>query len=467
MPTATPTPTASIAARMDRLPITPLHIKATVIIGLGLFFDIYEIFLSGTLSTVLTKKFDLTGNGVTWLLSSAFLGMFLGALTMGRIADRLGRRRAFLLSLGSYSVFSLLAAFSPNAWFLVIFRFLAGFGIGAEPPVSDTYLGDMLPPTERGRFTAWAYTLSFVGVPAVGFLGRWLVPLKPLGIDGWRWMFIFGALGAVIIFFLRRGLPESPRWLSAVGRDDEASAIVDDFEQQARARNLPLPEPPLQTPTTSKGGTVGELFRPPFAKRTWMMVLFQFLQSWGYYGFGTLVPIVLVAKGYDIVTSLLFVALTYIGYPVGALLSLPIIERVERKFLVVGSALAMAVFGMLFGFSDAEWAIIVFGFCYTALSNVFSNSYHVYQAEIFPTRIRGTATSWTYSLSRLSSGLMPFILLPLFHHTSAGALFGVVAVAMVIVSADIFLFGPRSTGRTLTEVNAVAPAMSKAGGAIR
>lgn len=467
MATTAATPTASIAARMDRLPITPLHVKATVVIGLGLFFDIYEIFLSGTLSTVLTKQFKLTSSGVTWLLSSAFLGMFLGAIMMGRVADRLGRRTAFLLSLGSYSVFSLLAAFSPNAWVLVICRFLAGFGIGAEPPVSDTYLGDMLPPKQRGRFTAWAYTLSFLGVPAVGFLSRWLVPLKPFGVDGWRWLFVLGALGAVIIFFLRRGLPESPRWLSAVGRDDEASAIVDEFEGQARARSLPLPAPSVDTPSPTKGGTVAELFRAPFAKRTWMMVVFQFLQTWGYYGFGTLVPIVLQAKGYDIVKGLLFVAITYIGYPVGALLSLPIIERVERKYLVTGSALAMAVFGLLFGFSHAEWAIIVFGFCYTAVSNLFSNSYHVYQAEIFPTRIRGTATSWTYSLSRLSSGLMPFILLPLFRHTSAGALFAVVAAAMVIVAADILLFGPRSTGRTLTEVNRVAPAMSKAAGGRR
>ena len=227
---STPAETYSIAARMDRLPITPLHRRATVVIGFGLFFDIYEVFLAGTLSSVLKKQFSLGGNALTLLLASAFLGMFVGAITLGRLADRLGRRRAFLLSMSTYSVFTLLAAFSPNATMLVICRFLSGIGIGAEPPVSDTYLGDMLPPTERGRYTAWAYTLSFVGVPLVGFLGHYLVPLQPLGLEGWRWLFIIGALGAVIIFVLRRGLPESPRWLSSVGRDTEA----DEMEEHLR-----------------------------------------------------------------------------------------------------------------------------------------------------------------------------------------------------------------------------------------
>lgn len=445
----------SIAARMDRLPITPLHRRATIVIGFGLFFDLYEVFLAGTLSSVLKQQFDLSGTGLTLLLASAFIGMFLGAITIGRLADRLGRRRAFLLSMGIYSFFTLLAAFSPNATMLVICRFFAGIGIGAELPVSDTYLGDILPPKDRGRYTAWAYTLSFLGVPMAGLLGHWLVPLQPLGLDGWRWMFVIGALGAVIIFVLRRGLPESPRWLSAIGRDADADAIVTRFEDEARTRNLPLPEPAASTPSTQHGAKVADLFGPGVRPRTLMMAVFQFFQTWGYYGFGTLAPIILAAKGYDIVESLGFLTVTYLGYPIGSLISIPIIERFERKYLIVGGAAAMAVFGILFGAASGSTMIIVFGFLYTAVSNVFSNSYHVYQAEIFPTRLRGTATSWTYSLSRLSSALMPFVLLPLFHHTNSTVLFVVVAAAMMLVAMIILVFGPRTTGRTLTDVNLV------------
>ncbi|MFT4202225.1 MFS transporter [Gordonia sp. (in: high G+C Gram-positive bacteria)] len=444
----------SIAARMDRLPITATHRRVTAIIGLGLFFDLYEVFLAGTLGVVLKKKFDLGGTGLTLLLSSAFLGMFLGAVLIGRVSDRAGRRPAFLLSMSVYSVFTFLGALAPNAGALVASRFLAGVGIGAEPPVSDTYLGDMLPARYRGRFTAWAYTVAFLGVPAAGFGGHYLVPRAPLGIEGWRWMFLLGSAGAVLMFFLRRRLPESPRWLATVGRGEEADAIVTAMEQEALRTGRPLPELlPVAVEESTDRGVVRELFAPALRRRTAMMVVMQFFQTWGYYGFGTLVPIVLAAKGYGIVTSLAFLGVTYLGYPVGSLLSLPLIDRVERKHLIVGSVALMAAFGIAFGFARGAPMIIAVGFAYTAVSNVFSNAYHVYQAEVFPTRVRGTASSWAYSLSRLSSAMMPFLLLPVLDHFGPVALFSAVAAAMAMVAIAVGSLGPRTTGRPLGEVN--------------
>ncbi|WP_245813994.1 MFS transporter [Rhodococcus marinonascens] len=446
---------------MDRLPITRHHRWLTVVIGLGLFFDIYEIFLAGVLGSVLSEEFHLSASLLPLLLSSAFLGMFIGALTLGRLADLLGRRRAFLLSLGIYSVFSLLAAFSAGPVMLLVTRFLAGIGIGAEPPVSDTYLGDLLPPENRGRYTAWAYTLSFCGVPAAGFLAHWLVPIAPFGFSGWRWMFLVGALGAVIVFGLRTALPESPRWLEAVGRTDEADAVVRRFEVQALAEGNVLPRPDARpVVAASETAALRNLFVRPYFRRTLMMSVFHVLQAWGYYGFGTLVPLVLVAKGFPVVQSLLFSAVTFIGYPVGSALSIPIVERIERKFLVMGSGIAMAVFGLAFGYASTTWVILLFGFLYTAISNLFSNSSHIYQAEIFPTQLRGTATSGTYSLSRLSSAAMPFVLVPLLHHAGAGIVFAVVAGAMIAMVLDIGLLGPRTTGRALESVNSIPAAQA-------
>jgi MFS transporter, putative metabolite:H+ symporter len=442
---------AAIAARMDRLPVTPLHRRAVVVIGLGQFFDLYEIFLAGVLSSVLASQFKLEKGVVALLLASAFIGMFVGAIALGRIADRLGRRRAFLLRLGIYSTFSLLSAFSPGPAMLVATRFLAGVGIGAEPPIADSYLSDLLPPRHRGRYIAWAYTIGFLGVPASGFLARGLAPIAPLGVEGWRWMFVIGALGSVVVAFLRRSLPESPRWLAANGRGEEADAVVRRFEADLPAAELPEPDPVRVAPR--ERGSFRELLVPPFRRRTGMMGLFHLLQSFGYYGFGTLVPLVLVAKGFPVVQSLLFVALTFLGYPIGSLLSLPLVERVERKVLLVASGLAMAVFGLLFGLSDAPVAIVVFGFLYTVISNVFSNSFHIYQAEIFPTRLRATASGSTYALSRLSNALLPFILLPVLAAFGPLAMFAVVSAAMVVVALDIGILGPRSTGRDLESVN--------------
>jgi len=224
------------------------------------------------------------------------------------------------------------------------------------------------------------------------------------------------------------------------------------FETDVPQAELPEPDPVHAAPLRDRG-SFGELLVPPFRKRTAMMAVFHLLQSFGYYGFGTLVPLVLVAKGFPVVQSLGFVALTFLGYPVGSLLSLPLVERLERKVLLVASGLGMAVFGLLFGLSDAPAAIVIFGFLYTVISNVFSNSFHVYQAEIFPTRLRATASGSTYALSRLSNALLPFILLPVLAAFGPVAMFAVVSAAMVVVALDIGLLGPRTTGRNLEAVN--------------
>ena len=186
-----------------------------------------------------------------------------------------------------------------------------------------------------------------------------------------------------------------------------------------------------------------------------MLCVFHFFQSFGYYGFGTLAALVLVSRGYTVTSSLLFSALSYLGYPIGSVLAIPLLKRFERKLLVMGTVAAVAVFGLLFATVANSAAIVVSGFLTTATSNVFSNVYHVYQAEIFPTDVRATAVGLAYSLSRLSSGMLPFILIPVLDNYGAAAMFTVVLVALAITITVIGLIGPRTTGRNLEEINPV------------
>jgi MFS transporter, putative metabolite:H+ symporter len=446
------TMSASIAARLNRLPPTRTHRHATIIAGIGTFFDLFDIFLAGVLGAVLTQQFALDRLSLPTALSSAFVGMFIGAIVLGRFADRCGRRTAFLLNLGIYSVFTLAGAFSVNATMLIVTRFLAGIGIGAELTLVDAYLSELLPARLRGRYTAWAYTLGFLGIPAAGLLGRVLVPLEPWGIEGWRWLFVAGSLGAVIVWFVRRRLPESPRWLESVGRTAEAEAIVSRMEQEASAL-VPLPSAGMPEVVPERRPPLSIVFSGQYRSRLIMLGVFHVFQTIGYYGFGTLVPLVLAAKGYSIVTSLTFTTLTFIGYPVGSALSLPIIERVERKWLIAGSAFFMSVLGIGMGYSSSPVAIVVLGFLYTAVSNIFSNGLHIFQVEIFPTAVRATAAGACYGLSRLSSAAMPFVLLPVLQHWGAGPMFVVVATALWIVMLDVAIFAPPTSGRSLEEVN--------------
>ncbi|MEU7300200.1 MFS transporter [Streptomyces sp. NPDC007189] len=437
---------APIGARLDRLPITPLHRRLTAVVGVGLFFDTFENNLSGTIGKVLQSDFGFGATSLKLVLASAFLGQFLGSLTLGRIADRFGRRRAFQLNLAIYSVASLLGALSPNAAWLIATRFAAGLGIGAEQALADCYLADVLPASKRGRFIARAYTLAFCGVPAVGFAALWLVPRTPLGVAGWRWLFVLGALGSAVVWILRRGLIESPRWLATRGRAAEAERLVSRMEAEAAGRGLLLDQPAPRAGTPADDTRLRDVLRPGLRRRTLVLWLFCLLSVVGYYGFGTLAPQIVAAKGYGIVAGLGFTALSFLGYPVGSALALPVVDRVERRTLIALSATAMVAAGLGFAYADSAELIVVCGFAYTLCSNVFSSVSHVYLSEQYPTAIRATAAGAAYSLSKLSAAALPFVLLPVLDAHGPGALFAVIAAAMAVLALTVLTLGERTTG---------------------
>ncbi|MFZ3557112.1 MFS transporter [Streptomyces sp. BH055] len=444
--------------RLDRLPVGPWHRRLTAIVGVGAFFDLYEVFLGGVLAAALAESWHLSGTEKSWLIASGFLGMFVGANVLSVLADRFGRRKMFLVNLGLYSLFSLACAFAQDATQLSVFRFLAGLGLGAELVLVDTYLAEFLPRKVRGRYIAWAYTLGFVGVPVAALLGARLVAKHELlGIDGWRWLLVAGALGAAFIQILRTRLPESPRWLVARGRTAEAEAVVGAIADAAiqappaiEARG-PGQSPETATPDHQKV-PLRQMFKPPYARRTVMWWIFQILQTVGYYGFGSLAPVVLQAKGHTVTESLSYAALSYLGYPVGSALSVPLIDRIERRTLIILSALGIAAFGLVFGFAEASWLIVGAGFLLTVCSNVFSNAFHVYQTEIFPTGMRSSAIGIAYSLSRLTSVVLPFVAIDVLDDLGADAVFIGSGVLMLLLCLNVRILGPRTTGRSLESI---------------
>lgn len=448
------------AERLDALPVSGWHRRITAIVGIGSFFDLYEVFLGGVLATVLAEQWGLGTTGKAMVIAAAFAGMFVGALAMSSLADRIGRRKVFLLNLASYSVLSIAAGFSPNLTVFVILRFLCGVGIGSELVLVDTYLAEFLPGRVRGRYISWAYVVGFLGVPLAALIGARVVAKQQiLGLDGWRWLLIAGGLGAVFVLAARTLLPESPRWLESRGRYTEADAIVSDIERRsgvtAAARTgKPAPRTqPADEPLEAHRIPLRELLGTDYRRRTVMLAVFNILQTVGYYGFGTLAPLVLKSKGYNVTDSLGFAALSFLGYPIGALVAVPIVERVERKFLIMVAAVLMALFGITFGVADNTAVIVGAGFLLTVSSNVFSNAYHVYQAEIFPTTVRSTAVGSCYSLSRLTSAVLPFIAVSALDNFHAGGVFTGSAIIMGVLCIDIGFFGPRTTGRSLEDVN--------------
>ncbi|WP_082965209.1 MFS transporter [Mycobacterium sp. ACS1612] len=306
-------------------------------------------------------------------------------------------------------------------------------------------------PVHRRVVVAWAYTCSFLAVPALGFLSLSLNDRSVFGFEGWRVLLLIGAIGAVVITALRRGLPESPRWLASVGRVDEARDALRAFGSD-QDPNCTV-ETHESTPAPKPVPALQRLRVSPYRQRLVMLGFFHLFQPFGYYGFGTLAVLVLVTRGYDVTSSLLFTAVSFIGYPVGSLISIPLLKRFERKYLIIVMVAVMAASGVLFATATAPALIVVFGALITTSSNVFSNIYHVYQAEIFPSDVRATAVGWTYSASRLSSAVLPFILVPVLNYYGATAMFATVLVALAATIAVIAPLGPRTAGKSVDEIN--------------
>ncbi|AKS34959.1 MFS transporter [Mycolicibacterium goodii] len=457
MATAQPLSLASEA--LDRLPVTRWHRRLVCLVGIGTFFDLYEVFLGGVLAPVLAAQYGLSDLGKAMVIAAGFAGMFVGANVLSVAADRFGRRRIFILNMVLYAVFSLASAFAPDPESFVVLRFLSGIGLGAELVLVDSYLAEMLPAQARGRMTAWAYTIGFFGVPIAALLGgRFVTHHEILGIDGWRWLLILGGLAAVFVLAVRPMLPESPRWLEIRGRHAEARAVVESIIEAVGSSGsravgpIDSREPQRTADEVRRVTDVLRIAFRDYRSRSVMLVIFQVLQTVAYFGFGTLAPLVLVHKGFHVTESLAYSALSFAGYPLGSVVSVPLVERFERKHLIITSASAIAVCGVVFAAASSVALIVAAGFLLTAVSNVFCNAFHIYQAEIFPTAIRSTASGAAYSLSRAASAVLPLIAVPLLTAFGPVAVFAGSAVLIVLLCVDVAVLGPRSTGLDLETV---------------
>jgi putative MFS transporter len=437
----------TVAARLNRLPVTRFHWGLVLRMSLGEFFDLYDLFMVSYLGATLVATHFLAPNLLAWFVASGFFGMFVGVLGFMTVADVVGRRASFVITLLVYSIATFVGAFSPNATVLLILRFIAGIGIGAELVIVDTYVSDLVPPEARGRFISVAQTAGFLASPIVAFLSFLLVPTNFLW-SGWRWVMVIGGAGALLFWYLRSSLPESPRWLESRGRHEEAEKIVREFEKRVEQEiGRPLP-PPVEAPVIeSRKLPWSEVWTSEYRSRTIMMMVFQFCQTFGYYGFTAWATTFVVAKGFTLVHSLYYTFLIAILAPIGGIAAYFVLERIERKWLIVLASLLIATFGLAFGFASTATLVVVTGALVTFCNNVFSAALHTYGAEIFPTRARATGEGFTYSWSRLSSALSSFIIGALLAASGVASVFVVIAAAMVIAAASVGFFGPRVNQR--------------------
>jgi putative MFS transporter len=450
----------TISARLDRLPATWTIWKFVVLLSLGMFFELYDLLYSGyiapglinsgILTTTTKSLFGMTG--VASFIAALFLGLFLGTLCCGFLADRFGRRTVFTYSLLFYTVANVIMAFQTTAAGLNFWRFMAGLGIGIEVVTINAYISELVPKQIRGRAFACEQAVGFLSVPVVAFLSYLLVPHRALGIDGWRWVVIIGAHAAVFVWFIRRALPESPRWLAEKGRLLEAERVLLKLESLVEKESgRPLPTPALPEPVVT-GQAFRDMWRAPYAKRATMMIIFNVFQTVGFYGFANWVPTLLIKQGSTITNSLLFSSIIAIAAPMGPVIGLFIADRFERRTVIIVSAAAIVVCGLLFSQMARGISLITMGVALTLANNIMSYSYHAYQTELFPTSIRARAVGFVYSWSRFSAIFTSFFIASMLQEFGTIGVFALIGVAMFIAILAIAFLGPPTRDLALERI---------------
>ncbi len=453
---------AEITARIDRLPPCWTVWRLVVLLSLGAFFEMYDLFQTAYVSPGLISSgifregakgfFGLTDQAT--FAAATFAGLFLGTILFGSVADKFGRRAIFTFSMLWYTVANVTMGLQHTIVGVDLWRLISGLGIGVELVTIDAYISEFAPRRIRGRAFALNQSVQLLAIPGVALASWILVPRSPLGVTGWRWVIFLGAFGAIAVWFIRRKIPESPRWLAQQGRFEEAGAAISQIEASVEAEiGRPLTEPGAGPAELHGAGKFSEIWQPPYGGRTLMLIVFNFFQTIAFYGFGNWVPAIVASRGVNITNSLLYSTIIAVVYPVAPLLFMVFADRFERKWQIVTAAIGTATFGLLFAGQTATAWLITLGMLITFSNNLLSYSFHAYQAELFPTRIRARAIGFVYSWSRLSTMFTSFMIAFFLENFGTKGVFAFIALSMLMVILSVGIFGPRTNNLALEEIS--------------
>ena len=441
-------------ARLDRLPIGSFHYRIFWLVGAGMFFDGYDLYVAGSvLAATISSKFSTLPENLQFI-SLTFVGMTIGAFVTGFLGDRFGRRFTYQINLLIFGLASLAAAFAQDMQQLIICRFVQGLGLGAEIVVGYSTLTEFVPPRSRGRWLSCMALLVVAGFPATSLLAYFIIPAW-----GWRPMFIIAGVGALIVWYLRKALPESPRWLESRGRTQEAESLLLAIEKEA-ARAGPLPPPA----TAHEVGRVGALalLAPPLLQRmlvgSWVLITINTL----IFGFVIFLPQFFLRQGLTITQSfgytLVLATASVIGCAIGAFTS----DFIGRRWSIIGASIVTIITGWIYAsFSAASDPAIVLSVGFALIAAIYVQTailFGVYTPELFPTEVRLRANGICNSIGRLATIFSPFAVGYLIQTYQLPGVVGMMIALLVVQIVVVGLWGVEPRQRALEDVTATARA---------
>ncbi|HEY6992642.1 MAG TPA: MFS transporter [Xanthobacteraceae bacterium] len=444
-------PVDDIVARLERLPSSWWQVKTRIIVGVATFFDAFDALAIASVLPVIVPLWKLAPAQIGFLISAGFLGQLAGALLFGWIAERYGRMTAMIWSIALFALMSLVCALAWDYASLLVFRTIQGIGLGGEVPVAAVFISELAKAQGRGRFVL-LYELVFpVGLVAASLVGLWVVPRL-----GWQYMFVIGALPALLTLVLRRLLPESPRWLAVHGRNAEAQAAMALIETETqKATGAPLPPVKPVVSTADKPASVADLFGPLYLRRTLVVWVIWFSAYFVNYGLSIWLPTLYrTVFKLPLDVSLRYGLITQAVGLLGTLICALTIDHVGRRpwFAVSFAAAALALAALaLYPAPTAEQVLTCMTIAYFFVSTINIGVY-LYTPELYPTRARalgvGAATAWLRLASMIGPTVVGMMLaggLP-----SVFVTFAIVAAIAAVITG---LFAIETKGRVLEEAS--------------
>ena len=435
-------------ARLDRLPISSFHYRIFWLVGAGMFFDGYDLYVAGGVLASAIKSGFSTVTQNSQFLSLTFVGMTAGALITGFIGDKYGRRFTYQINLLIFGFASLAAAFAQDMNQLIACRFVQGLGLGAEIVVGYSTMTEFVPPKTRGRWLSMMAFIVVAGFPATSLLGYLIIPNF-----GWRPMFVIAGIGSLIVWYLRKNLPESPRWLESEGRAEEAEALMKAIEQEASGGK---PLPPVVVPAPTVPVAASDMMKPPLLQRmvvgSWVLISINTL----IFGFVIFLPQFFLRQGLTITNSLAYTLVLSAASLVGCALGAYSSDAIGRRPSIIGASIVTIISGYVYArFNAASDPAIVLGIGFVLVVAIYVQTailYGVYTTELFPTEIRLRANGICNFFGRGATVISPFIVAALMTSYQLPGVVWLMIGLVVVQIIVVWAWGVEPRNRGLEEV---------------
>jgi len=437
--------TMTIEEAIERIGVGRFQYKLLAICGVGWAADAMEVIIIAFVIPAVITEWQLTTAQAGFIGTAIFIGMLVGAWFWGIITDRIGRKPSFQLTVLVDSVFGFLSALSPAYIWLVILRGITGFGVGGTLPVDYSIFSEYLPKRHRGRYLVLLESFWALGTIVAAALAWLIVPHMPNG--GWRVLLAVSAVPGLIVFFIRRHVPESPRYLLIDGREEEARAVL---QQVARENNVSLEIDRLQIQERTQDAPVRALWQSPLARTTLMLWLTWFCISLGYYGTFIWLPRIFVSRGFDFLRTYQNVFIMALAQLPGYFSAAYLVERWGRKGTLTAYMVLSGVFTCLFAVVSGEPFIVGAAVLMSFFTLGAWGVVYAYTPELYPTEVRATGMGAASGMTRIAGAIAPIlggILLPI----SLVAALSLYAIAFIVGGVVVLLLGRETKGLPLAE----------------